>query len=347
MTSCEGVESGGTARGLPVSEQLFGDPGPSGLPLAEGIYTVGQVGTGRFLGIGGSPRTDFSVVTSEPDSDSEDRLASQAQSHHWRFVPVGLVCTIGQHSSDRWLDAHHHASLDYSAMTRGSSEADDPHWVLRPVTGYLSTYTLQQLATGRYLDAHTTEPADFSAATRPQASDDGNKERQYWRLTSVQGGSHTICQVTTGRYLDAHRQNPHDYSAVTRPRTSADTTSGDGQRWVLRTIGAVYGISHASSGRKLGAYETQVEDFAATADEAGPHDGQLWVGIGCPNGPQKRVTQRVTLQQLSTGRFLDTAPNDTDSGGNGHDSLEAKRNHRVRPYQQWDVSWVGPTSVGF
>ena len=289
----------------------------SAVTLEEDVYTVRQVGTGRLLDAYETLGDDFAAVTRDP---------GHSRSQHWRFTPVGLVCTIGQHSTNRTLEAHDHPGNDYSAVTRVATAEDDQRWVAMSVPGSLSTYTLQQLSTGRFLDAHGGAEADFSVMTRRRVvTDTPDDDTQRWRLAPLQIGSYTIAQVATGRCLDAHRDAPNDFSAMTRPRCQNVTAGADGQRWTLTTIGAVYEIEQVSSGRKLDAHDSQVKDFSAMTRNTGSDDCRRWVGI-------YRGDRSYTLQQLSSGRYLDAHQSATS------DFAAVTRTRQDAPTQQWAIT---------
>lgn len=276
-------------------------------PLDGGVYQVRQASSDRALDGHQTTGHDFSAVT---------RPALDTRSQRWRFAPVGLVLKLRQHSSSRYLDAHDDLGHDYSATTRKDSDDDGQKWVAVPVPGLIATYTLQQLSTGRFLDAYLTEGADFSAMTRTGRHDD----TQRWQLAPLASGACTISQVTTGRSLDAYHDGPNDFSAVTRA-----ARDDDAQRWTAAPVGAVYEIEQVSSGRRLDAHDNQAKDFSAVTRPSAVGGGAGGaMGHGGPDGrgrdgdSQRWVAtylggQAYTLQQLSSGRFLDaheTADND-------------------------------------
>ena len=134
---------------------------------------------------------------------------------------------------DSYLDAHEHSGADFSVVTRTAQNNDTQRWVLLPVPGSLSTYTMQQLSSRRFADAHTVG-SDFSVVTRPRQ----NNNTQQWELAQGDDGEFTLRQVVNRRFIDAHENDDSDFSVVTRTAQNNDT-----QRWNVTTVAEVYELS--------------------------------------------------------------------------------------------------------
>ena len=107
------------------------------------------------------------------------------------------------------------------------------------------------------------------------------------------GGTYIIRQRYTRRYLDAYLSATHDYQVVTRPNQSNDT-----QRWLLTKVGTLYRFRQKINNRQVDAYEFAAQDYQAFTDFPADTDSQRWVTRPVGDGS-------YTLQQLSTGRYMD------------------------------------------
>jgi len=285
-----------SSNGLPTIEPLGGQAigqraGMSMLDIAavrllyppvwsQGVYTIRQKSSLRFMDAHESSANDFSVVT---------RTAQNNNTQRWIVTPVGMVCTLIQKSSDRFVDAHESSANDFSVVTRTAQNNDTQRWVLLAVPGELCTYTVQQLSNGRYMDAHETSANDFSVVTRKAQ----NNDTQRWILTSEGSDTYRLQQKSNGRYLDAHETSANDFSVVTRPIQNNDT-----QRWLVIPECGVYTIQQLSNGRFVDAHESSTNDFSIVTRAAQNNNTQRWV-------IQPAVPGAYTVQQLSSVRFMD------------------------------------------
>ncbi len=246
------------------------------LPALQGLYTIQQRSSNRFLDAFQSEGNDFSAVT---------RTAQNNNTQRWILTPVGSVYTIQQRSSNRFLDAFQSEGNDFSAVTRTLQNNDTQKWVFMHENNSLSTYTIQQLSSDRFLDAH--QSGNFSAVTRTIQ----NNDTQRWILGYLGNDTFTVQQKSSGRFLDAHQSGSFD--AVTRTAQNNDT-----QRWVLTCVGTVYTIQQRSSGRILDAHLSETNDFSAVTRTAQNNDTQRWV-LKFLGGDS------YTIQQMVNGQFLD------------------------------------------
>jgi hypothetical protein len=168
-------------------------------------------------------------------------------------------------------------------------------------------YAVRQKSSNRFLDAHQNSANDFSIVTRPAQHND----TQQWRFTPV-GMVHTIQQLTSDRFLDAHENTAKDYSAVTR-----GDQGNDSQKWVAMHV----------------AVEPEVSE--ALPDPGEGTNADVAFGIGVPDQLPPSGTPTYTLQQLSSGRFLDAHQNSS------HDFSAATRRDQRNDTQRWVVAAVG------
>jgi hypothetical protein len=169
-------------------------------------------------------------------------------------------------------------------------------------------YTLRQKSSNRFLDAYQSSRRDFSVVTRPPQHND----TQRWRFTPV-GMVHTIEQLSSDRLLDAHENTAKDYSAVTRGDQGNDT-----QKWVAIHVAA----------------EPEVNEAPPDPGE-GTTDPEASFGIGVPDQLPPSGTSAYTLQQLSSGRFLDAHQNSF------HDFSAVTRRDQGNDTQRWVVAALG------
>lgn len=191
---------------------------------------------------------------------------------------------IGQLSSRRFLDAYQ-SSHDFRVTLRDEQNNDTQKWNLTPVG---SLCTLQQLSSNRFLDAYDSGH-DYEAITRT----DQNNDSQRWVIISSTGDSHTVRQLNTGRFLDAYGSAANDFTATTRPAQHNDT-----QRWIKAPSGtSLFTFQQRSGSRRfLDAYQSS-HDHRVTTREEQDDDTQKWY--------LKPVGSVCTIQQVSTGRYLD------------------------------------------
>jgi hypothetical protein len=144
--------------------------------------------------------------------------ATQASAQGATVLAPRLV-SIVQSSSNRFLDAHEIASLDFNVVTRPFQNNLTQQWVLTDIGNGI--FTIVQASNGRFLDAHEYSAVDFRVVTRPNQ----NNATQAWLLINV-GGLFEIQQVSSGRFLDAYETSSKDFQVVTRGRKNAAQ-----QRW--------------------------------------------------------------------------------------------------------------------
>jgi hypothetical protein len=141
------------------------------LPL-NGLYTIIQLHTGRFLDAHVTADRDFRVVT-RPRQDN----ASQ----RWQLTHLGgSVYTIEQQSTGRRLDAHDTHDRDFAVVTRPRQNNTTQQWLVTALGS--DRYEILQRSTGRNLDAHDTQDKDFAVVTRPVQ----NNNTQRWIVARTQ-----------------------------------------------------------------------------------------------------------------------------------------------------------------
>jgi hypothetical protein len=250
---------------------------PAVMPT-EGVFTVRQKSSGRFLDAHEIEEKDFRLVTRPAQDDDTQR---------WVLRPVSAVHTIRHKSSGRFLDAYQTAFVDFRLVTRPAGTDDAQRWIVMPVS--IGSVTIRELSNNRFLDAHEIEEKDFAAVTRPAQDDDS----QRWLLSSTGHRTFTVRQRSSGRFLDAHEIAAKDFAVVTRPAQTDET-----QQWILGPAGTICTIHQLSSGRFVDAHEIAAKDFAVVTRPAQGDDSQFWILIPSDEGS-------FTIRQLSSGRFLD------------------------------------------
>jgi hypothetical protein len=124
---------------------------------------------------------------------------------------------------------------------------------------------------------------------------------------------HTIQQLSSDRFLDAHQSSADDFSVVTRGDQDNDT-----QKWVAMHVATEPVVNQA---------------FPGPADETTNPESAF--GIGVPNQLPTLGIPAFTLQQLSSGRFLDAHQN------SAHGFSAATRGNQNNDTQRWVVSPLG------
>ncbi len=248
--------------------------------IGNGIFTIQQKSTQRYLDAFESKNKDFAVVTRRKQNNATQK---------WNLNLVGKVFTIQQKSSGRFLDAYSSANRDYSCVTRTAQNNDTQRWVILPSSNHLGTYTIQQLSNNRFLDAYETSSNSYSANTKINQQNDSQK----WRLYPVGVNTYKLEHLVNGRFLSAYQNSLNDYSTITQI-----SENDDAQHWILTPIGGVYNIQQMSSGRLLDAYETSDHDFSAVTRQSEFLDNQKFVILPSETGD-------YSIQQMSTSRFLD------------------------------------------
>ena len=254
--------------------------------LVSGLCTIQQKSNNRFLDahIGNN---DSSVVTRTSQNNSTQR---------WILNPVGIVATMRQFSSGRYLDAHETQNNDFSAVTRPRQDDDTQLWIISQHPTGIGRCWLQQLKNGRFLDAHIGSN-DSSVVTRTAQ----NNDTQTWSLSPVEGDRFEIRHVASGQLLDAHETQNNDFSAVTRPRQDGDT-----QLWRISPKGTVCTMQQQSSLRYADGHTTTDNDFSTVTRTRQDDATQRWVVM--PD-----TTDSFVIRHATNGRFLDaheTSSND-------------------------------------
>ena len=159
------------------------------LTLEEGVYTIQQKSSGRFVDAHENEGNDFSLVT---------RTAQNNETQRWILKPLGNnTYTIQQKSNGRFVDAHVSAANDFSLVTRPVQNNATQRWILTP-SPFLEksvrvlgapldddTYTIEQKSNGRFVDAHESAGNDFSLVSRPEQ----NNDTQRWVIKSLSSGN--------------------------------------------------------------------------------------------------------------------------------------------------------------
>ena len=245
---------------------------------AEGVYTIRQKSSGRFLDAHEIVEKDFRVVTRPAQTDDTQR---------WVLQPVATVHTIRHKNSGRFLDAYQTGSADFRLVTRPATTDDAQHWIVMPIS--IGSVTIRELSNNRFLDAYESAETDFAAVTRPA----GYNDAQRWFLSATGPHTFTARQRSSGRFLDAHEIPEKDFAVVTRPAQTDET-----QQWIFAPAGTICTIHQVSSGRFLDAHEIFAKDYAVVTRPAQSDETQYWMLIPSDEG-------HFTIRQLSSGRFLD------------------------------------------
>jgi hypothetical protein len=140
----------------------------SALPQ-QGVYTIQQESSGRFLDAHQRADEDFSVVTRKEQNNDTQR---------WILMPEGNVYTLQQKSSGRFLDAHQRAAEDFNVVTRKEQNNDTQRWILTPEG---NGFTIRQQSSDRFLDAHQRADEDFAVVTRKEQ----NNDTQRWLIKAA------------------------------------------------------------------------------------------------------------------------------------------------------------------
>ena len=250
---------------------------PGVLPT-EGVYTVCQKSSGRFLDAHEIEEEDFRLVT---------RPAQDNDTQRWLLRPIASVHTIRHKNSGRFLDADQSGFGDFRLVTLPARTDDAQRWIVMPIS--IGSASIRELSNNRFLDAYETDANDFGAMTRPRRDSDS----QRWFLSSTGPHTFTLRQRSSGRFLDAHEIAAKNFAVVTRP-AQADQT----QQWILGPAGTICTMRQLSSGRFVDAHEIAARDFAVVTRPAQGDETQYWLLIPSDDG-------LFTIRQLSSGRFLD------------------------------------------
>lgn len=278
-------------------------------PLANGVYTIKQKSSGRYMDAFQKSEDGFNAVTRKQQSNDTQK---------WVLTIIGKVYTVQQQSNNSYLGAYQTSSADYSVVTHISQTSDAEKWVVLPADDISST--IQQLSSSRFLDAYE-ESKDYSVVTRPAQ----NNTTQQWILSFVEsdrGETFKIQQKSSGRFLDAFQSYDTGNNVVTRDYQSDDT-----QKWTLKPIGAVYTIEQKSSLRLLDAFQTLDKDYSTVTRPMQNNDTQKWVIFSTGRSG-------YTIQQLSSGMFIDAHES------SGKDFSVVTREAQNNDTQQWIINRV-------
>jgi len=143
----------------------------------EGIFTIRQTSSGRFLDGHEIEDQDFQLVT---------RPAQDNDTQRWILTPVGVVHKIRHKTSGRFLDAYGIEDKDFRLVTRFAQSVDSQRWIVMPVGDGSFTIqfhhpTAQQRSNGRFLNAYQGAPKDFGVITRPRR----NSSTDRWLLDRI------------------------------------------------------------------------------------------------------------------------------------------------------------------
>ena len=279
-------------------------------PLANGVYTIKQKSSGRYMDAFQTSEDSFNAVTRKQQSNDTQK---------WILTIIGKVYTLQQKSNSRYLGAYESSNQDYSAVTSVGRSDDGARWVVLPVDDISST--IQQLSSSRFLDAYE-ESEDYSVVTRPAQNNATQQWILSWIETDFRDETFKIQQKSSGRFLDAFQSSDTGNNAVTRYSQSDDT-----QKWILKPIGAVYNIVQKSSQRLLDAFETLDNDYSTVTRPMQNNDTQRWVVFSTGRS-------EYTIQQLSSGMFMDAH----ESSGKGFSVVT--REVQNNDTQQWIINRV-------
>jgi len=275
-------------------------------------------------------------------------------------LPDGIF-RIRQKSSNRFLDAHEIAELDFRLVTRPAQDNFTQQWKLTKVG---TVFVIRQRSSGRFLDAHEAQNNDFRCVTRTAENNGSqrwvvipdatgavtirqlntrrfvdaheiadldfrcvtrpvqNNDTQKWLLAPAGANTFTIRQKSNGRFMDAHEIAAQDFNVVTRPDQGNLT-----QRWIMSPVGGVYTMVQRSNNRVVDAHEHSGEDFNVVTRPNQNNDTQKWIVLPSANGT-------FTIQQLSGGRFVDAH----DSSSN--DFRVVTRGAENNDSQRWDFQVI-------
>lgn len=136
----------------------------------DDTYTIRQKYNTRFL----------DAYQSTNDNDVVIRTAQNNDTQRWVLTKIGMIYTVQQLSSGRFLDAHENSSKDYDVVTRTAQQNDTQKWIITP-DGDDQTYRIQQLSNARFIDAHEHSGEDYSVVTRTKQ----NNNTQRWLIKKV------------------------------------------------------------------------------------------------------------------------------------------------------------------
>lgn len=137
----------------------------------EGLYTIQQQSTGRFINAYTDRNKDYSAYTDTLKIIDE-------QMWYLKYISKDTY-TIRQQGGEQYLDAHTNREHDFNAVTRPKQTNNSQRWVIKKIGNDL--YTIQQKGNLQYLDAHDAGGV-FSVVTRP--AQNNNSQRWILKRTS-------------------------------------------------------------------------------------------------------------------------------------------------------------------
>jgi hypothetical protein len=213
------------------------------LPVLDGLHTIVQQHTGRFLDAHDTSDRDFGVVT---------RPRQENDTQRWLFTHVGNgIHTIEQQATGRLLDAHGSNEQDFAVVTRPVQNNTTQRWTLRGIGN--NQFEVRQQSNGRNLDAHDTPDKDFRVVTRPFQ----NNSTQRWTIRPVHTsmpaaapGTCTIVGSVTGPLRVHFCTDPKckEGGTATLSRVILRTTSSSEQIAVRELAGRNYVFSNVPPG---------------------------------------------------------------------------------------------------
>ncbi|MCP4238683.1 MAG: hypothetical protein GY770_34790 [Aestuariibacter sp.] len=293
-----------------------------------GRYTIRQKSSVRFLDAHTNSTKDYQVVT-RTAQNNDTQIWEIDWDVHDEYKGI-QVCTVGQVSTGRFLDAYQDDSKDYQVVTRTAQNNDTQRWVVVPDG---TSYTIRQLSSGRFVDAYQNPSDDYQVVTRPHQNNDTQRwEKEYSRRDGVDdawvdiNGSYTFRQKSSGSFLDAYQGSSKDYRVVTR------TAQGNNsQRWEFISVAHICKVRQKAGGRYLDAYESSSKGHQVVTRDAQSDDSQYWVFIA--DGTS------YTIRQLSSFRFLDAYQN------SAKDYQVVTRTAQKNDTQRWLLDLVEPRDV--
>lgn len=330
------------------------------------VETVALHEIGHILGLGHSDLTTAVMFKNIDGNATHRQLTRDDIAGVQKLYPPPAVLPDGifriqQKSTNRFLDAHEIAELDFRLVTRPAQDNFTQQWQIRKVG---TVFVVRQRSNGRFLDAHEAQNNDFRVVTRTAENNGSQRwvvipdttgavtirqlntrrfldaheiadldfrcvtrpaqdnDTQKWLLAPAGANTFTIRQKSNGRFMDAHEIASQDFNVVTRPNQGNLT-----QRWIMSPVGGVYTMVQRSNGRFVDAHEHSGEDFNVVTRPNQNNDTQKWIVLPAPGGG-------FTVQQLSSGRFVDAH----ESSDN--DFRVVTRGAENNASQRWDFQVV-------
>jgi hypothetical protein len=253
--------------------------------LPNGVYTIRQRGTGRYL--------DTRVAGE--DIQAVTRHARNNDTQRWQFMKVGTVFVIRQRSNGRYLAAHDDDG-ELRLITQAAGGDGVQPWIA--MSDGNGACILRHLESGRFLDACEAATQDVALTARVAPDHDLPK----WRVTRAGPHTFTIRHADTGRCVDACQSAASDFAVVTRPALETGT-----QRWIFAPVGAVCMLVQRSTCLFLDGRTRDARDLPVAARPARRGDAQRWIVMPGACGS-------YTIQRLGTGRFVDAHESPAEGG---------------------------------